>query len=634
MEIDLGRFRDTFFEEAAELAGELEAGLLRLERHTDDVETLHAVFRAAHSIKGSAGMLEMGQVMRFTHSMESLLDAMRGGELTVDAQRILLLLSATDTLRDLLHWERQGGGGEMPAGVTPLQRELASAAGLASPPAAHAGPLPLSQLWELRFKPGGGELRRGVEPLVVLRELDKLGRIVGSELDQSRLPSLDVLDSQEAYLGWLIRLEASGGRESITELLDCFGVEAELALVEPPPAGPAPPPPPPAVRAASVRVAVDKIDQLVSLAGELVVAQSMASEVATNFRPERWNELETALAEIGRQVWLLQQSVLNVRMLPASELFRKLPRLVRELEAATGKPLALELAGEDAEIDKSVAERLADPLIHLVRNAAGHGIETPAERRRLGKPERGRISVRALHEAGEVVIEITDDGRGLESARIRAKAIERGLIEPSASLSEQALFGLIFEAGFSTAAAVTSLSGRGVGMDVVRRNVDQLGGSITLFSQPGRGTRVRVRLPLTLAILDGLLVSIGGGLYLIPMTAVVKSVEPGGVSHLPGSAGIVLVDRQPMPTGVAAQLLRLSACPVSERPLAVVLQQDGRRAALVVDELVGRHQVMVRNLEDHYRKVPGLLGASVLGDGQVVLILDPGWLLDMIRGKR
>ena len=629
MEIDLSQFRDAFFEETAELLEELEAGLLRLERQTDDPETLNAVFRAAHSIKGSAGMLEMGEVMRFTHGMESLLEAMRSAELPVNAPRLGLLVRSTDALRELVRWERQGGGKPECAG---LEAELA-AAGAPAPPTG------VASIWTVRIKPDGGSLRRGAEPLLLLRELDRLGRILACDVDTGRLPELGALDPSQCYLGWRLRLEAAGGAPAIEELLDWFGIEAEFeperaAKVEDAPAKPAV-----AVAAspvqvsgpvASVRVAVDKIDQLVTLAGELAVAHSMASEVAGNFRPERWPELEVALADIGRQVWLLQQSVMNVRMLPAADLFRKLPRLIRELETGTGKQLKLELAGEDAGIDKSVAERLADPLIHLIRNAADHGIEPAAERLQAGKPARGTIGVRALHEGGDVVLEISDDGKGLDAARIRAKAVERGLIGEAAHLSEAALFGLIFEPGFSTAAAVTNLSGRGVGMDVVRRNVEELGGSVTLASRAGRGTRIRVRLPLTLAILDGLLVAVGQGLYLIPMTSIVKSIEPGAVSTVPGlESGMMLVDGEPVPAAGAAELLSPGAARVAAgRPLAVILQKDGRRAAIVVDELVGRQQAIVRSLEDHYRKMPGLLGASILGDGQVALILDPGWLIE------
>ena len=642
MELDLGRFRDSFFEEAAELLEELEAGLLRLERHSDDPDTLNAVFRAAHSIKGSAGMLDMGALMRFTHGMESLLDAMRSGDVAVDRPKLAMLLRASDTLRDLVRWERQGG--PAPGGVEALENELTAALGASG--GAHAaqatetsaGPSPAE--WDIELHPASGVLRRGVEPLLLLRELDRLGRVVSSEAELARLPELAELDPLEVYLGWRVRIEAPGGEEAIRELLDWFGIEAEVSQVKPeqPPPEPAPAPTVAAARpaseqAASVRVAVDKIDQLVTLAGELAVAHSMASEVAGNFRAERWPELEMALADIGRQVWLLQQSVMSVRMLPASDLFRRLPRLVHELEGITGKRLQLELDGEDAEIDKSVAERLADPLMHLVRNAADHGIEPREERLRAGKPEVGTIRIRALHEAGDVVLEITDDGKGLDAARIRAKAVERGLISASAQMHERALYQLIFEPGFSTAARVTSVSGRGVGMDVVRRNIEQLGGSIALNSKPGKGTQLRIRLPLTLAILDGLLVSIGQGLFLIPMAAIVKSVEPGTVSVVPGLAGMVLVDGQPTPLGVAAAMLGLKTESVAERPLAVVIQKDGRRAAVLVDELVGRQQVIVRNLEDHYRKVPGLLGASILGDGQVSLILDPGWLLEQARGE-
>ena len=671
MPLDLGRFRETFFEEAAELLEELEAGLLKLGKAEGDPETINAVFRAAHSIKGGAGMLDMGAVVGMAHCMESLLDAMRSGGVPVDAPRLSLLLRATDTLSDLVRWERQGG--EAPPGVESIKGELTGALAVALEVPAQVMPLEfgppgaVTGILRLNLRPDPGVLRRGVEPLLLLRELDRLGRIRQSQLKLDRLPPLSELDPQESYLDWNLELECESGREAIEELLEWFGIEGKIESLAPPPpvqtlataapelatlastllGAPAPPSsrPSPAASAtassprtveaaSSVRVAVDKIDQLVTLAGELAVAHSMASEVAGNFRADRWPELEIALADIGRQVWLLQQSVMSVRMLPASDLFGRLPRLVRELESATGKRLLLELDGEDAEIDKSVAERLGDPLMHLVRNSADHGIECAGERLAAGKPAPGTITVRALHDAGDVVVEITDDGRGLDAARIRAKAVERGLIPASAQLSDHALYGLIFEPGFSTAERVTSVSGRGVGMDVVRRNIEQLGGTISLASRPGRGTQFRIRVPLTLAILDGLLVASGPELYLIPMAAIVKSVEPGLVSGVPGQSGVMLVEGAPMPTGVASALLGLThGATAPTRPLAVILQKDKRRAAILVDELVGRQQVIVRSLEDHYRKVPGLLGASILGDGRVALILDPGWLLDAVDGR-
>ena len=640
MSLDLGRFRETFFEEASELLAELEAGLLRLERPDADPETINAVFRAAHSIKGGAGMLDMGELVGLAHCMESLLDAMRSGGAPVDAPRLSLLLRAADTLNDLVRWERQGG--DAPPGVEAIKEELTAALAPAGP----AKPAPIvagTGLWRLQLRPGSGVLRRGVDPLLLLRELDRLGRIRQSQLRLDRLPPLSELDPLESYLDWDLELECESGREAIEELLEWFGIAGEIAAAAAPPSSPVPTTPalsaPVSTRtveaAASVRVAVDKIDQLVTLAGELAVAHSMASEVARNFRADRWPELELALAEIGRQVWLLQQSVMSVRMLPAIDLFGRLPRLVRELESATGKRLLLALDGEDVELDKSVAERLGDPLMHLVRNSADHGIESPEERLAAGKPERGTITVRALHESGDVVIEITDDGRGLDAARIRAKAVERGLIPATAQLSDQALYSLIFEPGFSTAERVTSVSGRGVGMDVVRRNIEQLGGAITLASRAGRGAQFRIRVPLTLAILDGLLVTSGPELYLIPMTAIVKSVEPGLLAAVPGLSKVMLVEGEPTPMGAVSALLGLTHAvnPSSSRPLAVILQKDNRRAAILVDELMGRQQVIVRSLEDHYRKVPGLLGASILGDGRVALILDPGWLLDAVDGR-
>lgn len=637
MEIDLSRIRDLFFQEAVELLEDFEAGLLRLERHPNDFDTINTVFRAAHSIKGSAGMLEMTGIMHFTHSLESLLDAMRAGEAPVDRPRLNMLFRAADTLRALISAEQCGEA--EPEGLEAVAAELE--AGLRPPGAASP---PAQPHWEIRFRTNPECLARGLDPLMLIRQLDRLGRVVSSEVDQALLPPLAELDPMRCYLGWRIRLETSRSVEDIDELLNWFGVEAERhavadGLMPTPGPGPVPRPPAgartgagrPADASTSVRVQVEKIDQLVTLAGELAVAHSMASEVAGNFRPDRWPELELALSEIGRQVWLLQQSVLKARMLPATDLVRKLPRLIRDLEASTGKGLDLELDVGDAEMDKSVAERLADPLTHLVRNSADHGIEAPAERLRLGKSERGIICVRARHESGDVVIEVQDDGRGLDARSIRAKAIERGLIDSDAELSDRALNMLICEPGFSTAPEVTEVSGRGVGMDVVRRNVEELGGALTLFSRPGEGTLFRIRLPLTLAIVDGLLLSVRGGLYLIPMSAIVKTIEPGPVSAVPGRAEIILVDGEPVPLAAVARMFHLGdAAP--ERPLAVIIQTGGDRAAILVDELVGRQQVMVRNLEDNYRKVPGLLGASILGDGKLALILDPNWLVAKAAG--
>jgi two-component system chemotaxis sensor kinase CheA len=374
-----------------------------------------------------------------------------------------------------------------------------------------------------------------------------------------------------------------------------------------------------------VRVATAKVDKLVDLVGELVIAQSVAGQIVDHFEPDRLHQLREAFTALERNTRELQERVMAVRMQPIGGVFSRFPRVVRDLAAASGKTMVLEILGEETELDKSVIEQLADPITHLVRNSADHGIEPPAERLEAGKPEQGVIRLQAYHEGGNVVVEISDDGRGLDAVKIRAKALERRLITNADALSEEEVQSLIFRPGFSTAEKVTDLSGRGVGMDVVRRNVESLNGSIAVRSVPGRGASFRIRLPLTLAILDGLLLRVGAETYVLPLVSIVESIRPrrADVRALAAGGHVVAVRGEPVP------LVRLHAIfgvpdavadPASGA--VVIVEHEGRRLALLVDELLGQQQVVVKTLEANYRKVDGTMGATILGDGRVALILD------------
>ena len=386
---------------------------------------------------------------------------------------------------------------------------------------------------------------------------------------------------------------------------------------------------------ASIRVATEKVDEIINLVGELVIAQSMTVEIVTGFTAERLSELQSALHEVSRNTRELQERVMAVRMLPVGTIFSRLPRIVHDIATAQGKTIRVEVTGEDTELDKGVLEGMTDPLTHLVRNAADHGIGTPEERRAVGKPEEGTIRLRARHEGGNVVIEVSDDGTGLNTARIREKAIERGLLNAADEPTTQEIHALIFHAGFSTRDSASEVSGRGVGMDVVRRNVEALGGIVTLQST-SKGTTVGIKLPLTLAILDGQLVRVGGERYVLPLVSIVESIRPSRehVRAVAGEGEIVMVRQEPLPLLRLHQLFDVATDVLEPaRGLVAVVEHDSQRFALMVDELLGQQQVVVKNLRANFRRVEGAMGATILGDGRVTLILDIAGLVELSRRK-
>jgi len=648
MQVDLSRFRETFFQEAAEHLAEMETGLLRLEQGSSDPELLNSIFRAAHSIKGASGMFGLEDVARFTHALEGLLDRLRSAKIEPTPQRTDVLLEACDVLRDLL--ATSASGGPVPERMESALANLYIAQRAVPPPAdeplrirtvAREVVLAHAPVYRVHFKPAPEIFIQGMDPLLLLRDLAGLGESAVADVDLTELPLLADLDPERCYLAWNVCLSTAKSTEEIRDLFAFvedgaqIRIEAETAdkaeaLIPPPvaAAGLA------GSREASIRVSTGKIDKLIDLVGELVIAQSMAKEVVGNFSLSRLGQLQEAVADMDRHLRELQERVMGVRMLPIGHIFGRFPRLVRDLSIQLGKEVRLQLEGEETELDKNVVEHMADPLTHLIRNAIDHGIETAEERRRNGKPGEGSIRLSASHQAGSVIIEISDDGRGLDAESIRRKAVERGLVAPTDTLSEAHLHSLIFAPGFSTAQQVSDLSGRGVGMDVVKRNVEMLNGSVSLETQPERGTTVRIKLPLTLAILDGLSLQVGSETYILPLASIIESIRPGRaqLSTMAGQGEVILVRGEALPL---IRLHRLFGVPTRVvdpcRGLTVIVEHSGHRLALLVDELLGQQQVVIKSLEANYHKVEGVLGATILGNGRAALILDVAGLAQIAR---
>jgi two-component system chemotaxis sensor kinase CheA len=659
MKIDLSQFRDTFFQEAAEHVNNMEASLLGLGDGPADPEVLNSIFRGAHSVKGGSGTFGFDDVTRFTHRLEELLDRVRAGKVDVGPARVELLLRACDMLRSLLAAAETGGMAPPEAATLLEDLALAQRGG----DFVAEAPLPMRKwdpkvkfgaqtTYSIRFVPSHDIFREGMDPLLVLRELATLGTVEKIVADLSNLPALSGLQAESCYLGWTIRLVSEREREEIEDVFAFVENGAHITIDVQRPEGELSANGPPAKSAvaassrqtpqrqrgrdsASIRVATGKVDELINLVGELVIAQSMTLEIVARFTSERLPELQAALHEVSRNTRELQERVMAVRMLPVGTIFSRLPRIVHDIATAEGKNIRVEVIGEDTELDKSVLEGMTDPLTHLVRNAADHGIGSPEERRAAGKPEIGTIYLRARHEGGNVVIEVSDDGNGLNTARIREKAVERGLLSAEDELTTQQIHSLIFRAGFSTRDSASETSGRGVGMDVVRRNVEALGGIVTLNSG-GKGTTVRIKLPLTLAILEGQLVRVGEQRFVLPLVSIIESIRPSRehVRSVAGEGEVVMVRQEPLPLLRLHQLFNVATDVLEpSRGLVAVVEHDSHRFALMVDELMSQQQVVIKNLQANFHRVEGAMGATILGDGQVTLILDIGGLVELSHRK-
>lgn len=671
MAIDLNRFIGTFFDEAQEHLESIEERAMALGANRRDPEILNAIFRAAHSIKGGSGTFGFAQLSEATHEMETLFDALRKGQGHADDATIRLLLDACDAFRDHLGRLREGDRGADPAmeavrarlaGFRSGKGASAPAASAASPGAA---PLPGMRTIVARAAPGTGDegFTQALKDALaafgdILAEADDAGAIrvaTAQSLEELAealafaLPpgSFELAESRAAGEGERYGLfaesppaekyglfepapEAAADKYGLFE--DAPGAPAAPSSVT----APSPSPAPEAAGAAgesararaeqsSIRVSVEKIDRIVNLVGELVVAQAMLQQAAAKATEED-EQLAHSLATLDRNTRDLQQAVMSIRMMPVEFVFSRFPRLVYDLSTQLGKKVELRTLGHETELDKEMIELLVDPLTHVVRNAIDHGIEKPAQRRAAGKPEAGKVSMRATHRGGSVVIEVADDGCGLDRERILAKARELGMAASDAMTDAEA-WALIFEAGFSTAAEVTQLSGRGVGMDVVRRNIGALGGSVSVNSVRGEGTTITIQLPLTLAVLDGMIVSVGEEQYIIPLEFVAEAFKPDNadVKMVVNQASLVAVRGEHLPIVRLEDVVELPETDASRpEPLCLVVEIDGRRAALLVDALVGQQQLVVKSLDTNLHSVRGIAGATILGDGRVALILDVG----------
>lgn len=658
--IDLERFHKSFFEESFEGLDSMETALLALDIAAVDSETINTIFRAAHSIKGGAATFGFSSVAEYTHGVETLLDQMRAGKRVITQGDVDLLLRVVDVLRGLLGSARDGTPFDA-AAVTSTQAEISRALSGEAPAAVAVAKVevaapPVNAGWTIRFVPKPDLFRSGNDPLRIIRGLDLLGRLE-VEADLAQVPGFAEADAESCYLAWNLTLHGDVSRAEVDEQFSWVEDEALIEIA--PLAAPAPVAAKPtlslvrsnpaeavavpaAVPAAaqprnnadggSIRVGTEKIDALINLVGELVITQAMLTQQASTLDPVQFEKLLNGLSQLDRNTRMLQEAVMATRMLPMEAVFSRFPRVVRDLAAKLNKQVRLVTVGEQTELDKSVIEKITDPLNHLVRNSLDHGVELPDARVAAGKDACGTIRLSASHAGGHIVIEVADDGRGLDRARILAKAQANGLITAAQAetMPDSEVWQLIFSPGFSTAEKVTDVSGRGVGMDVVKKNIQALGGQVELFSDAGRGSRTLIRLPLTLAILDGMTVAVGGETFVLPLNSVVESLQPlpEQVKTVAGNGQVVRVRNEYVPMVALWRLFGLdSQVREAHKGILVLLESEGRKVALLVDELVGQQQVVIKNLEANYRRVPCISGATIMGDGHVALILDVGELV-------
>lgn len=680
MDEELRQILQIFLEESSENLDVLEQGLLCLEQGPANDEDLNVIFRAAHSIKGGAATFGLDPVAEFTHVMEALLDQLRSGRRQADAATVRVMLQAVDALRALLAGAVEDDIAAALAAAAPVRNALESV--LAATPKASVAPaVPASAGsadggstaeqatnetagWRIHFLPHADIWQQANDPARILHALGQLGEL-HLRADLTQVPSLEALDPARCYLGWQGVLHGAVSRARIAELFDWVAEQCELrlealdatavraALAELKPAAAAeaavhaaateasadgatdPVAPanealtsPAAVSAARsrsfMRVSTEKIDALLNLVGELVITQSMLQTFGGVAAATDKGGMRDGLLQLERHTRELQERVMQIRMLPISFTFNRLPRLVHDLSAKLDRQVELRFSGEHTELDKTVLEQLADPLVHLVRNALDHGIEAPAVRQAKGKPPTGLVHLSAFHEAGNVIIRISDDGNGLDSERLLAKARARGLIDPQETPDETQLHQLIFHPGFSTAEQVSDVSGRGVGMDVVRRNIVSLGGHIEVQSSRGIGTSFTIRLPLTLAILDGQLIRVGSQIYVVPLLAIVETLQLRDAQlRVPVQGGEVCrVRDEYVPVVPLARLLDCREAQPEPAQMLMIVESDGQRIGLAVNDLLSQQQVVIKSLQHNYRHVPGIAGATILGDGRVALILD------------
>lgn len=676
--IDLKRFNQVFFEECAENLAEMEHILIELGDREPDHEQMNAIFRAAHSIKGGAGIFGFEDMTVVTHVMESLLDLLRNGEIRFAPGMIDLFLEAGDAISMQLAGHREGKPVRQEAieQVVAKLQQLNPARGCkgsgreaaaATPSTAEApagSPLPLR--FRLSFTPDPEIFNRGIRMEGIISELAELS-LPGEfscRASLMELPELEGFDPERCITAWEFTLTTTAAREQILDVFMFVAEEEQLQLEElgepfgetPPPAAAALPPPETGMEAvgrraydsnettpgafgrrggeadSSIRVNVGKVDQLINEVGELLITQAMLAQIIMGLDPVEHQALQRGLAQLERNTRDLQGSVMSIRLVPISMVFNRFPRMVRELAAKLGKQVELKTIGENTELDKGLIEKITDPLCHLVRNALDHGLETAKARVAKGKEPVGTLLLRAAQVGGRIVIDVIDDGAGLNRDRIIAKAKEKG-IACSDSMSDEEVWQLIFAAGFSTAEEVTDLSGRGVGMDVVQKNVQAIGGRVQIVSEPGAGSRFTISLPLTLAILEGLSVAVGTEKFIIPINVVIESLQPmpDQLKSVNGRE-VVQIRGDYLPILRLHRLFDLEPAVLTpEKGILILVEAEGERGAIMVDALLDEQQVVVKSIETNYKRVEGSAGATILGDGRVALILDLTSLFMMHR---
>lgn len=666
----MSQFLQTFYEESFEGLDTMEHELLNLDVGAADSETINTIFRAAHSIKGGGATFGLTDVSNFTHVVETLLDEMRDGRRDVTQEGVNLLLQSTDCMREMLTAKRDEQDIDQER-VDGLFRQLEEMLHGEAPVKAEAGAdesvsaAAKIEGWNISFRPHAHLFSTGNDPVRMLRELEALGDLE-VVADLSGLPAFAQLDPEESHIGWQLTLKGEIEKSAVEEVFawvdgDC---DLEIIPIQTASASGADSSRPQAARgddagqaedavsgellmerrksgdrrktdrrsagsgsgeAASIRVGIDKVDAVINLVGELVITQSMLSTLGEDFDMSKIQRLADGLVQLERNTRELQEQVMRMRMLPISFAFNRFPRMAHDLSQKLEKKIELKLSGEQTELDKTVIEKIGDPLVHLVRNSLDHGIEMPHERVAAGKPETGTVHLNAYHKGGNIVIEIKDDGKGLNSEKILSKAVERGLVEPDAQLSPEQIHDLIFLPGFSTADVVSDVSGRGVGMDVVRRNIQSLGGAVEVESAPGVGSTFTVRLPLTLAILDGQSVAVGDETYIVPLVSIIESmqIKAGMLNYVAGKGEVFSLRNEYLPVIRLYEVFGAEPATTElTEGLLVVVEGEGRKIGLFVDELLGQQQVVIKSLEANYQRVEGISGATILGDGSVALILD------------
>jgi two-component system chemotaxis sensor kinase CheA len=681
--IDLSQFYEIFFEEAGENLDQMEQMLLQLDLEKADDEELNAIFRCAHSIKGGAATFGFADVAELTHQMESLLDKLRRHELQPTPPMVDVLLESSDALRLLLA-RHQGRNVDTPATHDLVSRisRLAHGEPVAAPvvstpappvntpqvaPVSAPAPAAASGERELDIHIGPMDNPAEADCIAELfRDITGLGRIEALPCDEAdrriyrvhtTSSDTDLMDlftfhvSKEQIQIVDKSAEAPGptpgadfgffdGAPGVPMAAPTFNTAP--VVVAPAPAAPlaaagpkveARAPSPASPESSTLRVSVSKVDQLINLVGELVITQAMLAQKSRELDSTANQPLLAGLADLDRNTRDLQEAVMSIRMIPMSVVFNRFPRMLRDLAGKLGKKVELITHGEATELDKGLIEKITDPLTHLIRNSCDHGLELPEERLAKGKTESGNITLSASHQGGSILIEVRDDGKGLSREKLLKKAREKGMDAPD-SLSDAEVWNLIMAPGFSTAEVVTDVSGRGVGMDVVKKNIASLGGTVEIDSAEGYGMSVKVRLPLTLAIMDGMSVRVSDEVYILPLSSVIESfqIRPSDINTVAQGAQLVKVRDEYMPV---IELERVFHVPRFEHnpasPIMVVVESDGARVALMVDELLGQQQVVIKNLESNYRKVPNISGATILGDGKVALILDTSGLVRRSR---